>query len=124
MITAVGLDIIELARVGRVWRRYPERFLERHFTPEEIRFCRGRRNPLPSLAARFAAKEAFQKCWPEPHGWREVWVVRHGLKPKLAFSERIARQLAASRLTAHLSLTHSKEHAAAVVILEQGSRDP
>ncbi len=119
MIVAVGLDIIELVRIKRVWQRHPKRFLYRHFTASEITFCRSKRDPLPSIAARFAAKEAFQKCWHEPHGWRDVWVVRDGPKPKLAFSKPIASELAERRLMVHLSLTHSKDHAAAVVILEQ-----
>lgn len=118
MIVAVGLDIIELARIKRVWQRHPKRFLYRHFTAEEITFCRAKVDPLPSIAARFAAKEAFQKCWFESHGWQDVWVVRDGPKPRLAFSEAIAAELARRAWTAHLSLTHSRDHAAAVVVLE------
>ncbi|UCH25907.1 MAG: holo-ACP synthase [Trueperaceae bacterium] len=119
MILAVGLDIIELARVKRVWQRHPQRFLDRHFTAHEISFCQDRSNPVASLAARFAAKEAFQKCWHETHGWRDVWVVREGAKPRLAFATRIQQQLDEQSCTVHLSLTHSKEHAAAVVVLEK-----
>lgn len=118
MIVAVGLDIIELARIERVWQRHPERFLTRHFAPEEIAYCQGRSDPLPSLAARFAAKEAFQKCWPESFGWRDVWVVREGVRPSLRFSRVIEGRLEGEGWTTHLSLTHSKEHAAAVVVLE------
>lgn len=123
MIVAVGIDIIELVRIKEVWQRHPSRFLYRHFTPEEITFVRGKSDPLPSVAARFAAKEAFQKCWPENHGWQDVWVVREGAKPHLEFSPKIAEQMAAEGLTAHLSLTHSRDHAAAVVILEKRNAD-
>ena len=119
MIVAIGLDIIELVRIKKVWHNHPHRFLYRHFTAEEITFCRAQSDPLPSIAARFAAKEAFQKCWHEAHGWQDVWVVRDGLKPRLAFSPSIARQLDAGGLHAHLSLTHSRDHAAAVVVLER-----
>jgi holo-[acyl-carrier protein] synthase len=118
MIVAVGLDIIELVRIERVWNRHRERFLERHFVPEEIAYCLKKASPLASLAARFAAKEAFQKCWPEAHGWRDVWVVGEGLKPKLRFADGIARVMAQERQVAHVSLTHSHDHAAAVVVLE------
>lgn len=119
MIVAIGLDIIELTRVERVWQRHPERFLERHFTAGEIDYCRSQANPVPSLAARFAAKEAFQKCWHEPHGWRDVWVVREGRKPCLAFAPALLRDLEARGLVVHLSLTHGRDHAAAVVVLER-----
>lgn len=119
MIVAVGLDMIELVRIKRVWQRHPERFLYRHFTPEEIMYVRSQSDPLPSLAARFAAKEAFQKCWFENHGWQDVWVVREGMKPKLRFCDSIQRVIDERNLAVHLSLTHSKDHAAAVVVLEQ-----
>lgn len=118
MIISVGLDIVELDRIEQVWNAHKDRFLERHFRPEEIEYSLRKRNSLPSLAARFAAKEAFQKCWPVSHGWRDVWVVREDDKPKLAFCDEIATEMAAKGWVAHLSLTHSKEHAAAMVVLE------
>ncbi len=124
MIRAVGIDMIELVRIKAVWQRHPSRFLYRHFTAEEITFCRSQSDPLPSIAARFAAKEAFQKCWHENHGWQDVWVVKKGLKPHLEFSDRIREHMEANSLVAHLSLTHSRDHAAAVVILEQVQASP
>lgn len=122
MIVAVGLDLVELDRIRGVLERHPERFLDRHFAPEEIDYCRARRDPVPSLAARFAAKEAFQKCWPESHGWRDVWVRREDAPhavPRLALSPALDRALDERGLVAHLSLTHARDHAAAVVVLER-----
>lgn len=119
MIKAVGIDMIELVRIKEVWQKHPSRFLYRHFTAEEITYVRSQSDPLPSVAARFAAKEAFQKCWPQSHGWQDVWVVRDGMKPRLEFSAAISERMKSERLIAHLSLTHSRDHAAAVVILEQ-----
>lgn len=121
MIVAVGFDLVDLSRIRGVLERHPTRFLTRHFTPDEVHYCRAQRDPVPSLAARFAAKEAFQKCWPEPHGWRDVWVVRQNDAPHLAWSRAVAQELHRQRLVAHLSLSHSRDHAAAVVILEQMS---
>lgn len=124
MIVAVGIDVIELERIKHVYQRHPHRFLYRHFTAEEITFCRTKADPLPSIAARFAAKEAFQKCWPVSHGWQDVWVERMGHKPKLAFAPAIAAAMAERGWVAHLSLTHSKDHAAAVAVLEQVEPTP
>jgi holo-[acyl-carrier protein] synthase len=118
VIVAIGLDIVELSRIQGVWNRHRDRFLERHFHPEELAYCLRKKDPIPSLAARFAAKEAFQKTWPEAHGWRDVWVVRRGDKPSFAFAPTLADALAQRGWRAHLSLSHSKEHAAAVVVLE------
>jgi len=119
VIVAVGIDMIELERVRAVLDRHPQRFLERHFHTDEIDELRGRADRIPGLAARFAAKEAFQKCWPETFGWRDVWVVKEGRRPRLAFSPALAAALLGQHLETHLSLTHTREHAAAVVILER-----
>ncbi len=124
MIRAVGLDLVELSRVRGVLARHPERFLTRHFTPDEVRYCRTQRDPVPSLAARFAAKEAFQKCWPQAHGWRDVWVVRDGAAPRLAFARGLAQAMHEQGLQAHLSLSHSRDHAGAVVVLEERPPEP
>ena len=123
MIVAVGLDLVELARIRGVLERHPSRFLARHFTPDEVHYCQSQRDPVPSLAARFAAKEAFQKCWPEAHGWRDVRVVRENAAPHLAFSRALTQELHQRGLVAHLSLSHSRDHAAAVVVLEQRGPD-
>lgn len=118
MIVAVGLDIIELTRIAKVWQRHPQRFLDRHFTAEEIAYCLRKSQPVASLAARFAVKEAFQKCWPHSHGWKDVWTERKGVKPQLGFAPLIAQAMQDQQLRAHLSLSHSRDHAAAMVVLE------
>ncbi|GIW24882.1 holo-ACP synthase [Meiothermus sp.] len=118
-IMAVGTDIVELQRLRRVWERHPERFLQRHFTPPEIAYCLAKSDPIPSLAVRFAAKEAFQKCWPESFGWLEVWVEMAGRKPELRFAPRLEVQMQQGLLRAHLSLSHEKHYALALVVLER-----
>ena len=124
MIVAVGVDMIELERIRSVLERHPRRFRERHFHPAELAELAGRSDPVPGLAARFAAKEAFQKCWPETFGWREVWVAKDGRRPLLAFAPALAAALADRGLHVHLSLTHTREHAAAVVVLEAPAAPP
>jgi holo-[acyl-carrier protein] synthase len=119
MIVAVGIDIVELLRIKEVWQRHPERFLYKHFTAEEIKYCRSKADPLSSIASRFAAKEAFQKCWKENHGWQDVWVEMQGVKPKLHFAKTISSEMQQQNLVAHLSLTNEKNYAAAMVVLEQ-----
>ena len=119
MIVAVGIDVTSLKRIKSVWQRHPERFLYKHFTPEEIKYCRAKADPLPSIGARFAAKEAFQKCWFESHGWQDVWIEMDGVKPKLHFADHIQQEMTKQGWSAHVSLTNEKEYAAAVVVLEQ-----
>ncbi|NLE76497.1 MAG: holo-ACP synthase [Chloroflexi bacterium] len=55
---AVGVDLVEVARIEGMVARHGQRFLQRIYTDEELRYCAGR---LPQLAARFAAKEALSK---------------------------------------------------------------
>lgn len=73
---AVGIDIIEVERVRKVFEKHGERFLQRVFTEAEIRQCRGK---VTRLAGRFAAKEAISKALGTGlHGvaWREMEIVQ------------------------------------------------
>lgn len=73
---AVGIDIIEVNRVRKVYERHGERFLRRVFTEREVLQCRGK---ATRLAGRFAAKEAISKALGTGiHGvaWREMEIVQ------------------------------------------------
>ena len=73
---AIGVDMIEVERVRKVFEHHGERFLRRVYTEDEIRQCRGK---AARLAGRFAAKEAISKALGTGiHGvsWREMEVVQ------------------------------------------------
>jgi holo-[acyl-carrier protein] synthase len=73
---AVGIDIIEVERVRKVFEKHGDRFLHRVFTDNEILQCRGK---AARLAGRFAAKEAISKALGTGlHGvkWREMEIVQ------------------------------------------------
>jgi holo-[acyl-carrier protein] synthase len=73
---AVGIDIIEVERVRRVYEKHGERFLTRVFTENEIQQCRGK---ITRLAGRFAAKEAISKALGTGMRgvkWREMEIVQ------------------------------------------------
>ena len=61
-IVALGTNVVECVRIGRMIAEHGERFLERVFTPGEIRQCRDRRGPTEAFAGRWAAKEAVLRC--------------------------------------------------------------
>ncbi len=115
---AVGIDTIEIPRVGRVLERHGERFLKRVFTPEEVAFCRGR---VPELAARFAAKEAVMKALGtgvRGVGWREIEVLpdRRG-KPLVYLyggAKKRADEMGLEGID--ISLTHERDFAIAAVV--------
>jgi holo-[acyl-carrier protein] synthase len=117
----VGVDLIEIARVRRALERYPT-FRERCFTEDERRYCDSRPNPAQHYAARFAGKEAVGKALgfgvARAFAWREVEIVGRP-KPDVRLSGRVgewAERLGAGRLD--LSMTHSRELAAAVCVAD------
>jgi holo-[acyl-carrier protein] synthase len=124
MILGVGTDLIEIARIQQSIARFGERFLARVFTPREIEYCQRKKNGAESFAARFAAKEAGAKALGTgiSHGvnWLELEVTREPTgRPMLQLSGRAAeraRWLGVTRVS--LSLTHSRDTALAVVIME------
>src|SRR6266700_1396066 len=73
---AVGVDIIEVERVRKVYEKHGERFLRRIYTETEVRQCRGK---VTRLAGRFAAKEAISKALGtglRGVAWREMEIVQ------------------------------------------------
>ena len=124
MIKGIGVDTIEIDRIARVYARYNERFLNRIFAPEERTYALRYKDPVPRLAARFAAKEACMKAlgtgWNSGVRWRDIVVVsdKSG-KPGLMLhgnAKMFFEKLPAERI--HLSITHDRQRATAVVIFE------
>jgi holo-[acyl-carrier protein] synthase len=117
----VGVDLIEIERVRRALERYPN-FRDRCFTEEERRYCDSRPNPAQHYAARFAGKEAVGKAIgfgvARAFAWREVEIAGRP-KPSVRLSGRVASW--AERVgagTLDLSMTHSRELAAAVCVAD------
>lgn len=129
-IIGVGIDLVEITRVERMWRRWGERFLSRVFTEGERSYALRQVVPAERLAVRFAAKEAAFKALGRGFGgglaWREVEVLNEPSgRPVLRLSGRaqeLARRLAVEE--AHLTLTHDSRYALAHVILMGGSPGP
>lgn len=125
MIVGIGLDLVDVERMRTFHQRRGDRGLARVFTPAELDYCLQQTDPTPSLAARFAAKEAFFKAmgtgWGVGGALAEVEVRRAGSgDPELAVEGRASETLA--RVGAehvHLTMTHTATTAAAVVILER-----
>ncbi|HEX3563033.1 MAG TPA: holo-ACP synthase, partial [Solirubrobacterales bacterium] len=112
MAIAVGIDLIEIERVERALERRPK-LADRLFTPGELAYARERARPGRHLAARFAAKEAVIKALGRGLPPREIEVVS-GEPPRLRLHGRAAE--AAGDAEIAISLTHSRESAAAVAI--------
>jgi holo-[acyl-carrier protein] synthase len=114
--TGVGIDLLEIERIERALERYP-RLAERVFTEAERDYARARARPGRHLAARFAAKEAVVKALGLTGGFglREIEVVA-GEPPAVRLSGQAAD--AGEGLEVRVSLTHSRDFAAAVAIVD------
>ena len=123
MIRGIGLDVVEIARVRRVWLRFGPRFAEKILTAAELSRLPAA-DPVPFLAASFAAKEAAAKALGTGLA-RGVWfdtlevASDENGRPRIEFSgEALAALTRLGATSAHLSLSHSRITAAAVVVLE------
>jgi holo-[acyl-carrier protein] synthase len=125
MIVGIGIDVVEIRRMREILARQHDRFERRVYTDSEREYCRGHRDPAPSFAARFAAKEAVFKAlgtgWGQGVGWQDVEVVRSaGQAPTVRLSGHALKH--AERLgvgSIHLSLSHSEDTAVAMAMLEK-----
>ena len=122
MITGIGVDVVHVHRMER-WQKVP-RLLDRYFHPEELSTALAKGNgAVLSLAARFAAKEAFGKALGTGLAGivlKDIMVKnRHNGQPEiLVFGTALEalKQSGASRI--HVSLTHECDNAVAMVVLE------
>ncbi len=120
---ATGIDLVEVHRIQASIAQYGERFLRRVFTEHERAYCN---NQVPQLAARFAAKEAVSKALgvgiqhPDGVAWREIEIVSGNRgKPSVKLTGRAAHRASEIGLnTFALSLSHTREHAIAMVVAE------
>lgn len=125
MILGIGTDLAEVGRIRHSISQFGDRFLNRIYTERERAYASAKANAAERYAARFAAKEAGMKAigtgWRRGVTWRDFEVVneRSG-RPTLSLrgvAREIADQLGVTQIS--ISLTHTREMAFAVVILER-----
>jgi holo-[acyl-carrier protein] synthase len=121
-IVGLGIDATDIPRVAALVERYGDRFLRRVFTDGEIAYCTRRRNPIPHLAGRFAAKEAAMKALGTGQTrdvlWKDIEVVRCDGPPQLEFHGGAATRAARMHVVKSLlTITHSDVLAIAQVVL-------
>jgi holo-[acyl-carrier protein] synthase len=123
LIYGTGIDIIEVERIRNVMER-DGGFKNKIFTEAEIQYCESKRNKYQHYAARFAAKEAFMKA--VGTGWRfgirfaEIEIYHDDLgKPFIRGYAKAEKLLTNEKISKiHVSLSHLKEMATAIVIIE------
>jgi len=123
-VRGIGIDVVQVDRIKGSLERFGARFEARVFTADELEYCRRHKDPLPHLAARFAAKEAAFKAigtgLSNGIGWKDAEVLQPGgRQPQLRFdgvAATVFRSLGAQR--AHLTLAHDAGVAVACVVIE------
>ena len=58
----IGTDIVSVVRIEKIIQKDPQRFIERTYTPIEIKYCNSKAAPPIHFSGRFAAKEAIKKA--------------------------------------------------------------
>ena len=125
MIYGIGVDSVEICRVEKILERWKERFTVRVFSPFEIDYCKERFSPAMHYAVRFAAKESFLKSMGLGLGMGlhltdiAIATDQRG-KPEIRLTGTAAAMLSAlGKVSVHVSLSHTRENATAMVILEK-----
>ena len=127
MICGVGVDLVEIDRFQRAVSRWEGRLVERLFTAREVDYCkRKKKGYYRSLAGKFAAKEALWKALGarglQGLSWKSLEILSDSQnKPYFAKTEALQKKLAARGIKGvFLSITHTRNHALALVILTEG----
>jgi holo-[acyl-carrier protein] synthase len=123
MIKGMGVDIIDVARIKKIVEK-GNGFIEKVFTETEIKYCRDKYRPAIHYAGRFAAKEALLKALGTglrgTMAWTDISVENNELgKPSITLAGKTLENFKKNNLQSlQLSISHTREYAVAVVIIE------
>jgi len=128
-IGGIGVDLLRLDRIARVYARHGGHFVHRILGEQEILVFQRRlqcdpQRGLRYLATRFAAKEAFSKAiglgMRSPMAWRRMQTLNApGGKPQVVLSEPLSGWYAQQFGAAHVSVTDETDVVAAFVVVER-----
>jgi holo-[acyl-carrier protein] synthase len=122
VVDGLGIDVVEIARVGRIVDAWGEHFLRKVFTDREIAYARSRKNSMHHIAARFAVKEAVAKAvatgWGGGFRWKDVEVENDPAgKPSVVLGGRLGEHLRGANV--QISISHSDTVVVGVAIVER-----
>ena len=123
----IGIDVVEVQRVGSSIDEFGSKFLKRIFTEKERKYCDSQKRPVIHYAARFAAKEAIAKAFGTGIGksisWLDMEITRkESGEPQVVMTgagKKFAEEINVKDIK--VSLTHAEHYAAAnAVVLVEG----
>jgi len=122
MIYGIGIDIVKIERMKDASEKWGRKFFEKILTEDEISYCYERSDPYPSLAVRFAAKEALIKAmgWEISFRYKDVEIVNNEKgRPMINVTGTLIAYFHDREIKhCHVSLSHEKEFGVACVVLE------
>ena len=121
-LIGIGTDIMECLRIARMIERHGELFINRVYTPEEIKYCQSRKQATQHFTGRWAAKEAILKAlgtgWRRGITWCDVEVRNEpGGRPVVAVrggAKEVVEQLGIAEIL--VSISHCRSYATATAI--------
>lgn len=114
-IIGIGIDIEEISRFKKLPFSKNKKFYKKIFTEKEIKYCLNKSNPHQHLAVRFCAKEAMIKAFPQKiKNVLDIEIIIRNGKPEIK-SHSCKNKI-------HLSLSHTKNYAIAIIIIEKNER--
>jgi holo-[acyl-carrier protein] synthase len=127
-VLGIGTDIVECLRIAQMIERHGELFINRVYTPYEIRYCQSRRQATQHFAGRWAAKEAVLKAlgtgWRRGISWRDVEVRNDSSGRPIVALGGGAREIVEQQKIGEvlISISHCRSHATAYALaLGRGS---
>jgi holo-[acyl-carrier protein] synthase len=127
-IAGIGVDLLRIERIERIYIRHGSRFVQRVLGEQEIekfqrRYQRDPRRGIRFLACRFAAKEAFSKAiglgMHSPMAWSRMQTLNEpGGKPCVRLGEPLSSWYAHRFGAAHVSITDESDTVVAFVVVE------
>ena len=122
MIYGIGIDIVKIQRMKDASEKWGRKFIEKILTENEIEYCFEKKEPYPSLAVRFAAKEALIKAIGSEIAvnLKDIEIVNtENGRPLINVSGKLESFFEEKRIKrCHLSLSHEREYGTACVVLE------
>ncbi len=124
MITAVGIDIVEIARIDRLLKTYGARFVRKVLGDSERKLLLSRRDQAQFVAGRFACKEAIIKALGKylraRPAYHQIEIIGDELRgPVAQFPAAVAAELGDAQT--HVSISHEKTHAVAMAVVSEES---
>jgi holo-[acyl-carrier protein] synthase len=122
MIYGIGIDLVKIERMKEAYEKWGIRFFERVFTDSEIAYCFHKKVPYPSLAVRFAAKEALIKAIGSEIAvnMKDIEIVsRENGKPFIEVKGNVEKFFLTKGIKhCHISLSHEREYGIGSIVLE------